>query len=47
MSSVTVWPSVVPATGFASPLHLVVHDASGDSAVFERRDGEMVAFERR
>lgn len=45
MMAVMVWPSVVPAMGFAPPLHLVVHDASGDSAVFEWSDGEMVVFD--
>ena len=45
MGSVAVWPSVVEQMGFAPPLHLVVHDASGDAAVFEWRDGEMIVFD--
>ena len=45
MASVAVWPSVVDEMGFAPPLHLVVHDASGDSAVFEWRAGTMIVFD--
>lgn len=45
MASVNVWSATVEAMGFAPPLHLVVHDRSGDSAVFEWRDGEMIVFD--
>ena len=46
MAAVSVWPATVTALGdMTVPLHLVVHDASGDSAVFEWRDGEMIAFD--
>jgi choloylglycine hydrolase len=31
--------------GFAPPAHLIVHDRSGASAVFEWRDGRMVVFD--
>lgn len=42
MRAVTVWPYVFGPFGFAPPAHLVLHDASGSSAVVEWRDGEMV-----
>lgn len=45
MQAVAVWPSPVPQMGFAPPLHLVLHDAGGHSAVIEWRDGEMLTFE--
>jgi len=45
MRTVAVWPEVVKAMGFSPPLHLVLHDASGDAAVLEWRDGEMVEFD--
>ncbi len=45
MSAATVWPCVVPAFGFAPPTHLIVHDATGASAVIEWRDGEMIIFD--
>ncbi len=45
MADVVVWPSVVESMGFAPPLHLVLHDAGGDSAVIEWRDGEMLVFD--
>ncbi|HEY5108537.1 MAG TPA: choloylglycine hydrolase family protein [Acidimicrobiales bacterium] len=39
MAAVTVWPYVFGPFGFAPPAHLVLHDASGASAVVEWRDG--------
>jgi choloylglycine hydrolase len=45
MQAVTVWPMTVPAMGFAPPAHVVLHDASGDSAVIEWVNGEMVIFD--
>ncbi len=42
MDTTTVWPYVFGPFGFAPPAHLVLHDASGASAVVEWRDGEMV-----
>jgi choloylglycine hydrolase len=45
MADVTVWPYVFGPFGFAPPAHLVTHDATGDSAVFEWRDGHMVTFD--
>jgi len=45
MADVTVWPYVFAPFGFAPPAHLVVHDASGASAVFEWRDGRMEVFD--
>lgn len=38
----TVWPYVFGPFGFAPPAHLVLHDASGASAVVEWKDGAMV-----
>jgi choloylglycine hydrolase len=45
MAGVTVWPYVFGPFGFAPPAHLVVHDRTGASAVFEWRDGQMVVFD--
>ncbi|MFN7151542.1 MAG: linear amide C-N hydrolase, partial [Microthrixaceae bacterium] len=45
MSEVTVWPHVFEPFGFAPPAHLVVHDATGASAVFEWVDGAMVVHD--
>lgn len=45
MRAVTVWPFEVAGFGFAPPAHVVVHDASGESAVVEWVDGEMVVFD--
>ena len=45
MATVTVWPYVFGPFGFAPPAHLVLHDASGASAVVEWRDGQMVVFD--
>ncbi|HPU39980.1 MAG TPA: choloylglycine hydrolase family protein [Microthrixaceae bacterium] len=45
MAGVTVWPFVYGPFGFAPPAHLVLHDATGASAVVEWRDGEMVVFD--
>lgn len=45
MSAVTVWPYVFGPFGFAPPAHVIVHDPSGDSAVIEWRDGQMVIFD--
>jgi choloylglycine hydrolase len=45
MRQVTVWPYVFAPFGFVPPAHLVLHDASGHSAVIEWRDGEMVIFD--
>ena len=45
MSRATVWPYVFGPFGFAPPAHLVLHDASGKSAVIEWRDGEMKVFD--
>ncbi len=45
LSAATVWPWVVPGFGFAPPAHLIVHDATGASAVIEWRDGEMITFD--
>lgn len=45
MARVTVWPYVFGPFGFAPPAHLVVHDATGASAVFEWVDGAMVAHD--
>jgi len=45
MQAVTVWPFEVAGFGFAPPTHLVLHDASGDSAVVEWVNGEMVIFD--
>ena len=45
MADVTVWPYVFGPFGFAPPAHLVVHDRTGASAVFEWRDGRMVVFD--
>lgn len=39
MGEVTVWPYVFGPFGFAPPAHLVLHDATGASAVVEWRDG--------
>ena len=39
VTAVTVWPFVFGPFGFAPPAHLVLHDASGASAVVEWRDG--------
>jgi len=41
MASATVWPSVFGPFGFPPPAHLVLHDASGASAVVEWRHGTM------
>jgi choloylglycine hydrolase len=41
----TVWPFVFGPFGFAPPAHLILHDASGKSAVIEWRDGEMIVFD--
>jgi choloylglycine hydrolase len=45
MAGVTVWPWVFGPFGFAPPAHLVLHDATGDSAVLEWRDGELLTFD--
>jgi choloylglycine hydrolase len=45
MAKVTVWPYVFGPFGFAPPAHLVIHDATGKSAVIEWRNGEMVVFD--
>ena len=45
MSKATVWPYIFGPFGFAPPAHLVLHDASGKSAVIEWRDGEMTVFD--
>ena len=45
LEAVTVWPFEVAGFGFAPPAHVIVHDASGDSAVIEWVDGEMVVFD--
>lgn len=42
MEEATVWPYVFGPFGFAPPAHLVLHDASGASAVVEWKDGAMV-----
>ncbi len=44
MHGITVWPWVLEQFGFAPPAHLVVHDPSGDSAVFEWADGKMITY---
>src|ERR1700734_1790037 len=44
MGRATVWPYVFGPFGFAPPAHLVLHDASGKSAVVEWRDGELTGF---
>ena len=41
----TVWPYVFGPFGIAPPAHLVLHDASGASAVVEWCHGEMVIFD--
>ena len=41
LAEVTVWPYVFGPFGFAPPAHIVLHDASGASAVVEWRDGTM------
>lgn len=45
MTEVCVWPWVFGPFGFAPPAHLVLHDASGASAVIEWRAGEMLMFD--
>ncbi len=45
MAAATVWPWVFGPCGFAPPAHLILHDATGASAVVEWRDGEMVMFD--
>ena len=45
MGRATVWPYVFGPFGFAPPAHLVLHDASGKSAVIEWRNGEMTVFD--
>ena len=45
MADVTVWPYVFGPFGFAPPAHLVVHDRTGASAVFEWRDGVLEVFD--
>jgi choloylglycine hydrolase len=45
MSRATVWPYTFGPFGFAPPAHLVLHDASGRSAVIEWRNGEMTVFD--
>jgi choloylglycine hydrolase len=45
LSEVTVWPWTVEGFGNAPSSHLILHDASGASAVIEWRDGEMVIFD--
>jgi choloylglycine hydrolase len=45
MSRATVWPYIFGPFGFAPPAHLVLHDASGKSAVIEWRNGEMTVFD--
>jgi choloylglycine hydrolase len=42
MQRATVWPYVFGPFGFAPPAHMILHDASGKSAVIEWRNGEMV-----
>ena len=41
ISDLVVWPMVVPQMGMAPPAHLILHDASGDSAVVEWVDGDL------
>jgi choloylglycine hydrolase len=45
MARATVWPFVFGPFGFAPPAHLILHDAAGNSAVIEWRDGEMIVFD--
>jgi choloylglycine hydrolase len=45
MRTLDVWPMVVQTMGIAPPAHVVLHDASGASAVLEWVDGTMVAFD--
>jgi choloylglycine hydrolase len=45
LSEVTEWPWTVEGFGNAPSSHLILHDASGASAVIEWRDGEMVIFD--
>jgi choloylglycine hydrolase len=45
MLAVTVWPWTVEGFGFAPSAHLIIHDASGASAVVEWRDGATVIFD--
>jgi choloylglycine hydrolase len=42
LASTTVWPYVYGPFGFAPPAHIVLHDATGASAVVEWVDGRMV-----
>ncbi len=41
LADVTVWPYVFGPFGFAPPAHIVLHDATGSSAVVEWRAGAM------
>ncbi len=43
MADLTVWPWVLDQFGFAPPAHLAVHDADGNSVVFEWCAGTLVA----
>lgn len=45
LDSVTVWPWTFGPFGTAPPAHLVLHDATGASAVVEWRAGKMVVFD--
>ncbi len=45
MNEVTLWSDVPHHNPLAPPMHITLHDKSGDSAVLEWRQGEMIVHE--